>query len=98
MARSYIKEEERTVVNEKLGVLTNEIQEELIRISTLSRFKVCSDIESIRQRSLLEKAPDAEFAIRLFRKYSTSIRSLKPAEKGNERFGSQLQSYLSEGD
>ena len=79
-----MKEVQKATVHEKLGILTDEIEEGIMNISDSPRNQINNEIEIIREISYQERAPEAEYAIRLFRKYATIAQSLK-SSKGSGR-------------
>ena len=77
-------ESQKTTLYHKVNLLSEEIQEELKNISDAPRSQVSNDIEVIREISYQEKAPEAEFVIRLFRRYAIQAQSLKTGKGGKE--------------
>ena len=76
--------EKKATIYQKIGLLSIEIQEELKNISDAPRSQVSNDIEVIREISYQERAPEAEFVIRLFRRYAIQAQSLKTGKGGKE--------------
>ena len=84
MMQPHSDESQKTTLYHKVNLLSEEIQEELKNISDAPRSQVSNDIEVIREISYQEKAPEAEFVIRLFRRYAIQAQSLKTGKGGKE--------------
>jgi hypothetical protein len=68
---------QKATVYEKLGSLAEEIQEGIKNLSDASRTELDSEIEILREQSFEQRAPEAEFVSRLYRKYADIADTLK---------------------
>eukprot|EP00596_Hydrurales_sp_CCMP1899_P006877 CAMPEP_0119035080 /NCGR_PEP_ID=MMETSP1177-20130426/2050_1 /TAXON_ID=2985 /ORGANISM="Ochromonas sp, Strain CCMP1899" /LENGTH=400 /DNA_ID=CAMNT_0006992977 /DNA_START=112 /DNA_END=1314 /DNA_ORIENTATION=+ len=82
------RELKKATVYEKLTQLAEEIQEGIRSISDSPKDDLDTEIEDLRENSYHQRAPEAEFAIGLFRKYTNMADSLKgqAPKEGNNGF------------
>jgi hypothetical protein len=96
------REPPKSRVSEIITLLIDEISQGIKNISSLPKLKVIREIEQIREESFrASRAPEAEFALKLFRKYADVAHSYKVkcdnAEKGPTNAGEVIvPSYLYE--
>ena len=90
-------------VYEVLGLLTDEIQQGIKNlVDGTSKTEISTDIEELREESYKERAPEAEFALRLFRRFSDEAHNIKSILDRNKHKISddsimvELPSYLYE--
>lgn len=81
------KEPQKASVFERLNVLNEEIHEGILNLSDEPKLKLTEEIEGLREQSFQSRAPEAEFAIRLYRKYADVANEIKDKSKNSVNNG-----------
>ncbi len=76
---------QKNTVFDKLNCLNEEISEGLRNLSEVGRESVDEEIALVKEASYRERAPEAELALRLFRKYADVAHTIKRDAENNSK-------------
>jgi hypothetical protein len=85
---------QKSAAYEKLTLLNDEISQGIKNLSSEPADRLDTEIEELKTNSFRDRAPEAEFALQLFRKYADVANTIKDDRTSNKNSFPQISSML----